>query len=211
MLTGVVQIAVDSNDLLLLTGPAQGLQLKGQDRSGLCWDLASLSQSLALLLASLTWHPLGTANIMLNHYMIFKWPLEVPKPVTRCGAALDGQKDIVLGGRGRAQQGTDLSPSSTHPQVLWPHTKQKPCFLDTSPLHLGLKTMYNSQSRVAGGSTAFEDPSTWPPSKVLLLFITSWCYYWYLMILFWHYSCMSDICPEPEPDRIRCCATPWEN
>lgn len=70
--------------------------------------------------------------------------------------------------------------------------------------------MYNLGSRVVGGSTAFEDPSTWPPSKVLLLFITSLCYYWYLMLLFWHYSRMSDLCHGPGPYGIRCCTTPWE-
>lgn len=148
---------------------------------------------------------------MLNHETLLKLPLKFPKPVTRPGTALDGQKDIALGRRGRCR-GTDLSPSSSHEDaVLWPHTEQELCFFDLSPLHLGLKTMYSPGSRVAGGSTAFEDPSTWPPSKVLLLFIASWCYCWYLMIFFWHYSCMSDICPEPEPDCMRCCRTPWEN
>lgn len=54
VLINVVQIAVVSSDLLLLTGPAQGLQLKGEDRSGLCLRPNKLNQSLALLLASLT-------------------------------------------------------------------------------------------------------------------------------------------------------------
>lgn len=54
VLINVVQIAVVSSDLLLLTGPAQGLQLKGEDRSGLYLRPNKLSQSLALLLASLT-------------------------------------------------------------------------------------------------------------------------------------------------------------
>lgn len=109
-----------------------------------------------------------------------------------------------------AKQGTDLSPSSPRPRVLRAHIKQEPCFFDTSPLHLGLKAIYNSGSRIIGGSTVFEDPSTWPPSKLLLLFITSLCYYWYLMLLFLHYSRTSDLCHEPGPYSIRCCTTPRE-
>lgn len=36
MLTNMVQIAVVSSDQFLLTGSAHGLQLEGEDRSGLC-------------------------------------------------------------------------------------------------------------------------------------------------------------------------------
>lgn len=96
------------------------------------------------------------------------------------------------GGEGvGAKQGTELSPSSSRPWVLRAHTKKKPHFFDTSPLRSGSKAMYNSGSRVIGSGRDFEDPSTWPPSKFLLLSITSLCYYWYLMLVVCQTSVMN--------------------
>lgn len=70
-----------------------------------------------------------------------------------------------------AEQGKTFLPPHSAAQVLQAHTKQEHNFFD-----LGSKAMYNSGWRVVGGSTAFEDPSTWPLAKVLLLFIISSSY-----------------------------------
>lgn len=111
MLTNAIQIAVVSRDQCLLSGPAQGLQLKGKDRAGLCLRPNRPQPVTGFPFGTFEQH-LGSASIMLSHEMILKQTLKAPKPVTRPGTALDGQKDIVLGRRGRCRGSARHRPFS---------------------------------------------------------------------------------------------------
>lgn len=150
---------------------------------GCVGDLINLSLSLGLLWAPLAWQALGKCRYHAESWGSFQ----------------------------TASESTKTSDKPWHcsglSEVLWVHIKQEPPVFDTFPLPSGLKATCDS---VTVDGTAFGHSSSWPPSKVLLLLITSLCYYWYLMLLFLHSGHLSDLCHDTGPYSIRCCRTAWE-